>query len=65
MRKELMRSVLLSSYLGCFGSFDGNDAVCKKFCALNLRCAIEREQHARMALLDEPVSDNRRGLQVH
>ena len=58
MRKELMRSVLLDNYLGCFGRFNLNDKVCKKFCALNLRCAIEQEQNARIELLDELVSDN-------
>jgi len=64
MRKELMRSVLLDNYLGCFGGFNSNDTVCKKFCALNLRCAIEQEQNTRMELLDELVSDNSLYLKV-
>jgi len=58
MRKELNQSFLLNDYLGCFGGFDINDTVCKRFCALNLRCAIEQEQHARIELLDELVSDS-------
>lgn len=53
-----MRSVSLDDYLGCFGGFNSNDAVCKKYCALNLRCAIEQEQNARIELLEELVSDN-------
>ena len=58
MRKELMRSVLLENYLGCFGRFNINDTVCKKLCALNLRCAIEQEQNARVEILDELISDS-------
>jgi hypothetical protein len=58
MRKELMRSVLLDDYLGCFGAFNINDRVCKKYCALNLRCAIEQDQNARIELLDELVSES-------
>ena len=64
MRKELIRSVALDDYLGCFGGFNINDNVCKKFCALNLRCAIEQEQNARMELLEELVSDNSLYLKV-
>jgi hypothetical protein len=29
------------------------DAVCRKFCALNLRCAIEKEQNIRMDIIDD------------
>jgi hypothetical protein len=64
MRKELTRSVLLDDYLGCFGGFNINDTVCKKFCALSLRCAIEQEQKARVELLAEMVSDNSLLLKV-
>lgn len=64
MRKELMRSVALDDYLGCFGGFNTNDKVCKKLCALNLRCAIEQEQNARIELLEELVSDNSPYLKV-
>jgi len=64
MRKELMRSVALDDYLGCFGGFNTNDKVCKKLCALNLRCAIEQEQNARIELLEELVSDSSLYLKV-
>jgi len=57
MRKGLTQSVSLDDYLGCFGGFDINDTICKKFCALNLRCAIEQEQNVRIEILDELVSD--------
>jgi len=48
----------LDDYLGCFGGYNRNDPVCKKFCALSLRCVIEQEQNARIELLDELVADD-------
>lgn len=56
MRKELRRSISLDDYVGCFGGFNIKDPICKKFCALNVRCAIEQEQNARIELLDELIS---------
>ena len=56
MQKRLRLSFSLDNYLDCFGSFNIDDPVCKKFCALNLRCAIEQEQNARIELLDELIA---------
>ena len=56
MQKELIDLLSLDDHLGCFGGFDLKDPICKKFCALSLRCAIEQEQNARFELLDELVS---------
>jgi len=58
MQKELKLSISLDNYLGCFGGFNFYDAICKKFCALNVRCAIEEEQNARIELLDELISND-------
>lgn len=41
---------------GCLGEFSGKDRICKSFCALRLRCAIEKERNLRMELLEELVS---------
>jgi len=46
----------LDHYLGCFGRFRSGDPVCRRRCALNLRCAIERDQKQRFEILDELVS---------
>lgn len=64
MQKELTRSGLLDRYLGCFGRFNSLDTVCKKYCALNLRCAIELEQNTRQEILAELVSDKNLFLSV-
>ena len=41
--------------LDCFGEFHSGDAICAKFCAVNLRCAIERDEKARVEILEELV----------
>ena len=40
----------------CFGDFNPERTICKKFCALNIRCAIEKDMNAKMEILDELVS---------
>jgi hypothetical protein len=53
MKSQEVKPVLLDQYLDCFGSMSLEDAVCRKFCALNLRCAIEKEQNIRMDIIDD------------
>ena len=42
--------------LGCFGHFDLSDQMCRRFCALRLKCAIERNQNDRLEILEDLVS---------
>ena len=56
MKKELNNKIPLDDHLGCFGDFNIEDPICKKFCALSLRCVIERDQNVRMEILEDLVS---------
>lgn len=47
---------LLSRYLDCFGRYRRTDPICKKWCALALRCIIEQEQNERFEIIEELVS---------
>ena len=55
MKKEISKTkkIAIDDHLGCFGEFNIDDPVCKKFCALNLKCAIENDQNTRMEILEE------------
>jgi hypothetical protein len=53
MKKEILDQVCTDEYLGCFGDFNVEDVVCKKYCALSLRCAIEKDQNERMEILED------------
>ncbi len=46
----------LDQYLGCFGRYRKTDPICRKRCALNLRCAIEYDQNKQFEILEELVS---------
>lgn len=45
-------------YLDCFGNFDMADKVCAKHCALCLKCIIERDQNARLELIEDLMSND-------
>jgi hypothetical protein len=48
----------LDPYLECYGSYSAEDHVCRKGCALSLRCAIEKDHHAQMELLEDLMSSS-------
>jgi hypothetical protein len=45
----------IADYLGCFGQFRISSPICRRRCAMNLRCAIVRDQSSRMELLEEMI----------
>ncbi len=53
MKKVCFDKTLIAEHLGCFGQFSLEDPVCKTHCAVNLRCAIERNQNDRFEILQE------------
>ena len=53
-----MNQISLNDHLGCLGDFNIQDPLCKKLCALNLRCAIEREKNTRIEFLEDLISYN-------
>lgn len=46
----------LADHLGCFGNFSLVDPVCKKHCALSLRCSIESDRKEQMEILEDLAS---------
>ena len=57
MKTNTLFDRLIDSDWGCFGSFDSYNPVCRKRCALRLRCIVARERIARMELMEELTSD--------
>ena len=56
MKESSSKINLLNDHLGCFGEFNREDAICRRLCSLNVRCAIEREQNDEMELLEDLIS---------
>jgi hypothetical protein len=56
MMKNKEKQFSAQDYIGCFGNFNVEDKICRKYCVLNLRCAIEREQNSRIEILEDMLS---------
>lgn len=56
MKKRGLRRSSATISLGCFGSFQADDPICRHYCAIRIRCAIERDQAILLEVLEEPAS---------
>lgn len=64
MKKDLKKIINMNDHVGCFANFNFTDPVCKKYCALNVRCAIESDQKERMEILEDLVSTDFQYLKI-
>ncbi len=48
----------MDDYLRCFGDFNAKDKICRKYCALNLRCVIEKDQTVQMEIFEDIMFGN-------
>lgn len=55
MKKELINKTSLDDHAGCFGNFNIEDPICKKLCAIRIRCAVERDYNTRLDILEDLV----------
>jgi len=55
MRKKSKLS-LFDHYLECFGDLDLKDPVCRRYCALRLKCAIEQTEQNRLVQLEDMIN---------
>jgi len=55
MNRDGIDKAVFTDHLGCFGDFNWEDPICKAYCAINMRCAIEREQNDRIEILQDLV----------
>lgn len=56
MKIELTNKLSVDDHLGCFGNFCMDDPVCSNFCALRIRCTIERDQNVQSEIFEDLVS---------
>ncbi len=56
MKHDNAGMIALDDHVGCFGDFEEEDRICRRLCALSLRCAIERDQNEQLELLEDLVS---------
>jgi hypothetical protein len=51
--KSIMTNQELEGRLNCFGEFDRNDKICLKVCALNINCAIAKNEYYNFQFADD------------
>jgi hypothetical protein len=50
---RLGKAMNLLDPLDCFGSFQKENQLCRKYCAVNIRCAIEQDQNNRIEMFED------------
>jgi hypothetical protein len=53
MEKTTVQRATATIHAGCFGNFQLEDAVCRKHCAIRIRCTIERDEKMLLEFVDE------------
>ena len=64
MKQELMNKTYFDNHIGCFGNFDIEDLICKKYCALSLRCAIKQDKNIQMELFEDLISFENMSIKI-
>jgi len=62
--RELSKVKLNDNYLECFGDLNLKDPVCRKYCALRLKCAIEQIEQDRLVQLEDLINAQELPLKV-
>ncbi len=65
MKNTLIAQEPLDRYVDCFGEFNAEDPVCKRVCALRLRCAVDSTQKDRISLIDELFNSDELVVKLH
>ncbi|MCD6585701.1 MAG: hypothetical protein J7K96_08080 [Desulfobacteraceae bacterium] len=53
---ELLKGKLVDNYLECYGDLNLADPICRKYCALRLKCAIEKIEQNRLIQLEDLIN---------
>lgn len=53
MDRYLETVLTLEAQTGCFGNFNARNPICAQYCALRLRCAIEKEQNLQIEMMED------------
>ena len=53
MIDEFKIKSVFADHFNCFGEFNLADKICARYCAVRIRCAVEKEALARMEILEE------------
>jgi hypothetical protein len=61
MMKKNQKTVFAEDLIGCIGDFQIDDPVCRRFCAVRIRCSIESSYHIQSEIYDDMTSPDTAG----
>jgi hypothetical protein len=53
MTKPVLSPKVLKKRFDCFGNFDPHDTICLRWCHLNIRCAIAKDQYEQLEIMED------------
>ncbi len=56
-KKKTKSKYPTSHYLTCFASFKRDDPVCRLFCSMSIKCIIEKDMNAKLAMFEDYFMD--------
>jgi hypothetical protein len=51
--------------VACLGEFNGDNAICRKYCGANLRCIIESNRSVQLEIVDDLLTEDEIGAWMH
>jgi hypothetical protein len=58
MNLKKIIDTMLDDHAGCFGNFNIKDPVCRRKCALNIRCCIQYCEATRIEIIEDMFSSD-------
>ncbi len=54
--EQFFKDIEYTDTVDCYGSFDFSATLCRKFCAVRLRCAVEQSEQLKIEQLEDMIS---------
>jgi hypothetical protein len=51
--------------VACLGEFNGENAICRKYCGANLRCIIESDRSVQLEIVEDLLAEDEIGDRMH
>ena len=56
MMETFFKDNPVENYVECFSGLNMEDTICRKYCALRLKCAIARNEQQRMLQMEDLIN---------
>lgn len=53
MNKKKLIKRIIETHVDCFGEFESADSICRKKCALSIKCSLEKARSQQLMFADE------------